>query len=115
MSPSGLQAVSNASEMFLTEQCLDSEVVTGLAVAAVMDGARTFLIIIQVNFFSPFNSSILLGFEPTTGSLLFFQQFYLSETSPSYATNYGYAALSKSFNNFHLLINTLNAVSGDEG
>ncbi|QCE02299.1 uncharacterized protein LOC114165075 [Vigna unguiculata] len=47
MSHSGLQAISNASEMFLSEQHLDSEVLAGLAVAVIMDGSRTFLIEIQ--------------------------------------------------------------------
>ncbi|CAJ1951054.1 unnamed protein product [Sphenostylis stenocarpa] len=47
MSHSGLQAVSNASEMFLSEQHLDSEILAGLAVAVIMDGSRTFLIEIQ--------------------------------------------------------------------
>ncbi|RDX96373.1 Mitochondrial-processing peptidase subunit alpha, partial [Mucuna pruriens] len=47
MSQSGLQAVSNASEMFLSEQHLDSEILAGLAVAVIMDGSRTFLIEIQ--------------------------------------------------------------------
>ncbi|XP_027335489.1 uncharacterized protein LOC113849645 isoform X2 [Abrus precatorius] len=47
MSHSGLQIVSNASEMFLSEQHLDSEILAGLAVAVVMDGSRTFLIEIQ--------------------------------------------------------------------
>lgn len=50
MSHSGLQAVSNASEMFLSEQDLDSDVLAGLAVAVIMDGSRTFLIEIQVTF-----------------------------------------------------------------
>jgi DNA repair protein RadA/Sms len=52
MSQSGLQAVSNPSEMFLSEQCTDSEFLAGLAVAVIMDGSRAFLIEIQVVFFS---------------------------------------------------------------
>ncbi|XP_062155909.1 uncharacterized protein LOC133863817 [Alnus glutinosa] len=47
MSQSGLQAVSNPSEMFLSEQCTDSEYLAGLAVAVIMDGSRAFLIEIQ--------------------------------------------------------------------
>ncbi|XP_059456413.1 uncharacterized protein LOC132186454 isoform X2 [Corylus avellana] len=47
MSQSGLQAVSNPSEMFLSEQCTDSEFLAGLAVAVIMDGSRAFLIEIQ--------------------------------------------------------------------
>ncbi|KAA8541730.1 hypothetical protein F0562_022882 [Nyssa sinensis] len=47
MSQSGLQAVSNPSEMFLSEEHLDAEFLAGLAVAAIMDGSRTFLIEIQ--------------------------------------------------------------------
>ena len=51
MSQSGLQAVSNPSEMFLSEQYSDSEYLAGLAVAVIMDGSRTFLIEIQVFFY----------------------------------------------------------------
>ncbi|XP_058743604.1 uncharacterized protein LOC131616320 [Vicia villosa] len=47
MSHLGLEAVSNASEMFLSEQDLDSDILAGLAVAVIMDGSRTFLIEIQ--------------------------------------------------------------------
>ncbi|KAL2338013.1 hypothetical protein Fmac_012459 [Flemingia macrophylla] len=47
MSHSGLQAVSNASQMFLSEQHMDSEILAGLAVAVIMDGSRMFLIEIQ--------------------------------------------------------------------
>ncbi|BFG24368.1 hypothetical protein CerSpe_106420 [Prunus speciosa] len=47
MLQSGLQAVSNPSEMFLSEQYSDSEYLAGLAVAVIMDGSRTFLIEIQ--------------------------------------------------------------------
>jgi DNA repair protein RadA/Sms len=50
MSPSGLEAVSNASEMFLSEQDINSDILAGLAVAVIMDGSRTFLIEIQVIF-----------------------------------------------------------------
>lgn len=51
MSQSGLQAVSNPSEMFLSEQQSDSEFLAGLAVAVIMDGSRIFLIEIQVRCF----------------------------------------------------------------
>ncbi|WVY99438.1 hypothetical protein V8G54_025508 [Vigna mungo] len=47
MSQSGLQVVSNASEMFLTQQHSDSNVLAGLAIAVLMDGTRTFLVEIQ--------------------------------------------------------------------
>ncbi|KAF8388892.1 hypothetical protein HHK36_025573 [Tetracentron sinense] len=47
MSQSGLQAVPNPSEIFLSEQHPDSEVLAGLAVAVIIDGSRTFLIEIQ--------------------------------------------------------------------
>ncbi|KAK9282466.1 hypothetical protein L1049_005384 [Liquidambar formosana] len=47
MSQLGLQAVSNPSEMFLSEPHSDSEVLAGLAVAVILDGSRTFLIEIQ--------------------------------------------------------------------
>lgn len=48
MSQSGLKAVSNPSEIFLSENYTDSEVLAGLAVAVVIDGSRSFLIEIQV-------------------------------------------------------------------
>ncbi|KAL3528675.1 hypothetical protein ACH5RR_007997 [Cinchona calisaya] len=47
MSQAGLQAVSNPSEMFLSEEHSDSEFLAGLAVAVIMDGSRAFLIEIQ--------------------------------------------------------------------
>ncbi|KAF1859231.1 hypothetical protein Lal_00009815 [Lupinus albus] len=47
MSQSGLQSVSNASEIFLSEQCSDSQFLAGLAIAVIMDGSRTFLIEVQ--------------------------------------------------------------------
>ncbi|GFP83905.1 pentatricopeptide repeat-containing protein at1g51965 mitochondrial [Phtheirospermum japonicum] len=48
MSESGLQGVSNPSEMFLGEQHSNSDYLAGLAVAVIMDGSRSFLIEIQV-------------------------------------------------------------------
>lgn len=50
MSQSGLQSVSNASEIFLSEQYSDSDFLAGLAITVIMDGSRTFLIEIQVIF-----------------------------------------------------------------
>ncbi|XP_070027419.1 uncharacterized protein [Nicotiana sylvestris] len=47
MSQSGLQAVSNPSEIFLSEQQSDSDFLAGLAVTVIMDGSRAFLIEIQ--------------------------------------------------------------------
>ncbi|XP_042486968.1 DNA repair protein RadA isoform X2 [Macadamia integrifolia] len=47
MTQSGLQAVSNPSEIFLGEQHSDSEVLAGLAVAVIIDGSRAFLIEVQ--------------------------------------------------------------------
>ncbi|KAG8643358.1 DNA repair protein RadA isoform X3 [Manihot esculenta] len=47
MSQSGLEAVSNPSEIFLSEQYLGSEILVGLAVAVIMDGSRSFLLEIQ--------------------------------------------------------------------
>ncbi|KAI9107778.1 hypothetical protein K1719_021114 [Acacia pycnantha] len=47
MSQSGLRAALNASEIFLSEQHLDSDFLAGLAIAVVMDGSRAFLIEIQ--------------------------------------------------------------------
>ncbi|KAF5201236.1 Dna repair protein rada [Thalictrum thalictroides] len=47
MSQKGLQAVSNPSEIFLSEQHPDSEILAGLAVAVIIDGSRTFLLEIQ--------------------------------------------------------------------
>ncbi|KAL4583774.1 hypothetical protein LXL04_008357 [Taraxacum kok-saghyz] len=47
MSPCGLKAVANPSEIFLSEEHSDSEVLAGLAIAVIMDGSRTFVIEIQ--------------------------------------------------------------------
>ncbi|GER46956.1 DNA repair protein radA-like protein [Striga asiatica] len=47
MSESGLQGVSNPSEMFLGEQRSNSDYLAGLAVAVIMDGSRAFLIEVQ--------------------------------------------------------------------
>ncbi|CAM0912799.1 unnamed protein product [Alopecurus aequalis] len=47
MSESGLQAVLNPSEMFLTEHASDSEILAGLAVAVILDGSRTFAVEVQ--------------------------------------------------------------------
>nr|GMD72631.1 DNA repair protein RadA/Sms [Ipomoea batatas] len=47
VSESGLQAVASPSEMFLSEQHSDSDVLAGLAVAVVLDGSRAFVIEIQ--------------------------------------------------------------------
>lgn len=48
MAQSGLQAVSNPSEMFLSEHYTDSEVLAGLAITVIVDGSRAFVIEIQV-------------------------------------------------------------------
>lgn len=48
MSPSGLKALKNPSEVFLSEGFSDSEFLAGLAIAVVMDGSRTFVIEVQV-------------------------------------------------------------------
>ena len=43
-----MQAVLNLTEMFLTEHISDFEILSGLAVAVVLDGSRTFAIEVQV-------------------------------------------------------------------
>ena len=58
MSQSGLQVVSNVSEMFLTQQHSDSNVLAGLAIAVLMDGTRTFLVEIQVIFLLSLNQKL---------------------------------------------------------
>lgn len=70
MSESGLQAVTNSSELFLSEQYSDSEVLAGLAVAAIMDGSRTFLIEIQVNSF------VFFPQPGERGDLIYWVNFY---------------------------------------
>ncbi|WVY99436.1 hypothetical protein V8G54_025506 [Vigna mungo] len=50
MSQSGLRVVSNTSEMFLTQQHSDSNVLAGRAIAVIMGVKRTFLVEIQVIF-----------------------------------------------------------------
>ncbi|GJR26470.1 ATP-dependent peptidase [Tanacetum coccineum] len=47
MSPCGLKAVVNPSEIFMSEEHSDSELLAGSAIAVVMDGSRTFVIQIQ--------------------------------------------------------------------
>nr|XP_043617703.1 DNA repair protein RadA [Erigeron canadensis] len=47
MSPTGLKAITNPSEIFLSEEHSDSEVLAGLAMTVIMDGSRTFVIQIQ--------------------------------------------------------------------
>ncbi|CAO2814740.1 unnamed protein product [Amaranthus hypochondriacus] len=47
MSESGLKAVSNPSEMFMSQEHSNSELLAGLAVAVILDGSRTFLIEVQ--------------------------------------------------------------------
>ncbi|KAL9156921.1 hypothetical protein ABFS82_09G111800 [Erythranthe guttata] len=47
MSRSGLEGLSNPSEMFLVDQHSDSDYLAGLAIAVIVDGSRAFLIEIQ--------------------------------------------------------------------
>nr|GEW48037.1 ATP-dependent peptidase [Tanacetum cinerariifolium] len=51
MSPCGLKAVVNPSEIFMSEEHSDSELLAGSAIAVVMDGSRTFVIQIQQQFY----------------------------------------------------------------
>lgn len=52
MSQLGLQPVANPSQIYLSEEQSESEFLAGLAVAVIMDGSRSFLVEIQVYFFS---------------------------------------------------------------
>ncbi|KAK7402279.1 hypothetical protein VNO78_14415 [Psophocarpus tetragonolobus] len=72
MSQSGLQAVSNASEMFLTQQHSDSNVLAGLAIAVIMDGTRTFLIEIQALCLThcPVSSSLANGIHANKANII---------------------------------------------
>ncbi|XP_021749634.1 uncharacterized protein LOC110715368 isoform X3 [Chenopodium quinoa] len=47
MAESGLQAVLNPSEMFMSEEHSESDHLAGVAVAVIIDGSRTFLIEVQ--------------------------------------------------------------------
>lgn len=73
MSESGLKAVSNPSEMFLTEHYSDSDVLAGLAIAVVIDGSRAFVLEVQV-YFSLLNSLLTREFisVPLPGICCFF-------------------------------------------
>lgn len=53
MSPNGLQVVPNPSEIFLSEQNSDSDILAGLAVTVIMDGSRSFILEIQVVLLFP--------------------------------------------------------------
>ncbi|KAK7261760.1 hypothetical protein RIF29_28079 [Crotalaria pallida] len=75
MSQSGLKSVSNASEIFLSEQHSDSEFLAGIAVAVVMDGSRTFLIEIQALCLSPSpvpasSSNLVNGIGPVRANMI---------------------------------------------
>ncbi|XP_047160774.1 DNA repair protein RadA-like [Vigna umbellata] len=72
MSQSGLQVVSNASEMFLTQQLSDSNVLAGLAIAVIMDGTRTFLVEIQALCLthSPVSSSQSNGIHANKANII---------------------------------------------
>ncbi|KAG4955446.1 hypothetical protein JHK85_041826 [Glycine max] len=72
MSQSGLQVVSNASEMFLTQQHSDSNVLAGLAIAVIMDGSRTFLIEIQALCLThcPVSSSLSNGINANKANII---------------------------------------------
>lgn len=73
MSNTGLQAVLNPSEMFLSEAVSGSDISVGLAIAVIVDGSRTFVLEIQVFLFSTvFLYSISLF------SLIFICFFYLA-------------------------------------
>ncbi|KAL9323069.1 hypothetical protein ACSQ67_011122 [Phaseolus vulgaris] len=72
MSQSGLQVVSNVSEMFLTQQHSDSNVLAGLAIAVLMDGTRTFLVEIQALCLAhcPVSSSQSNGIPPNKANII---------------------------------------------
>lgn len=48
MSVNGLQAVANPSEMFLTNNSTESDILAGLAIGVMVDGSRAFVIEVQV-------------------------------------------------------------------
>lgn len=65
MSQSGLQAVTNPSEIFLSQQQIDSEVLAGLAVTVIMDGSRSFVLEIQACLILYYVRFYFLVFPPT--------------------------------------------------
>lgn len=48
MSGMGLQAVTNPSEMFLTDHNTESDILAGLAIGVMVEGSRAFVIEVQV-------------------------------------------------------------------
>ncbi|OMO70947.1 hypothetical protein CCACVL1_18565 [Corchorus capsularis] len=71
MSQLGLQAVSNPSEMFLSDQNSDSEFLAGLAVTVIIDGSRAFLIEIQALCVSSSTvSRHVNGIQPTRADMI---------------------------------------------
>ena len=70
MVQSGLKVVSNPSEIFLSQQHLESDVVAGVAVTVMMDGCRSFLVEIQV---------VISGFLMTYISLIYL--YYYSQSA----------------------------------
>ncbi|WJX69850.1 hypothetical protein P8452_54025 [Trifolium repens] len=71
MSESGFKAVSNATEMFLTEQDPDSDVLVGLAFTVIMDGSRTFIIEVQALCLSEGSTSrVINGIETNRANMI---------------------------------------------
>ncbi|GAU13145.1 hypothetical protein TSUD_112060 [Trifolium subterraneum] len=71
MSESGFKAVSNATEMFLTEQDPDSDVLVGLAFTVIMDGSRTFIIEVQALCLSEESTSrVTNGIETNRANMI---------------------------------------------
>lgn len=63
MGRGGLQAVANPSDIFLSDQHSESEVLAGLAVTVIVDGSRTFLLEIQALCSSDSGSSSVRQFN----------------------------------------------------
>ncbi|KAI4330658.1 hypothetical protein MLD38_028925 [Melastoma candidum] len=71
MLESGLRAVVNPNEILLREDHAESEVLAGLAVSAIMDGSRTFLIEIQALCLSSSTTSRQVnGIQPSRADMI---------------------------------------------
>ncbi|KAH9610975.1 hypothetical protein KSS87_021431 [Heliosperma pusillum] len=71
MSESGLEAVSNPSEMFLSAEHSDSEHLAGLAIAVIIDGSRSFLVEVQALCVSgPGVSRHVNGVQPSRADMI---------------------------------------------
>lgn len=70
MTESGVQAVSNPSQMFLSENYSDSDILAGLALAIIVDGSRAFVIEIQALCISGSSARHVNGIQESRAGMI---------------------------------------------